>query len=42
VSAEANVPRLIRPTQKSKIQAEKVLMTVNAIEMMRKKGVKKK
>jgi len=42
VSAAPNVPGLIRPTQKSKRQAEKVLMTVNAIETRRNKGVKKK
>jgi len=42
VSVAPNVPRLIRPTWKSKRQAEKVLMTVNAIEMRRYKGVKKK
>jgi len=42
VSATPNVPGLIRPTQKSKNQAEKVLMTVNAIEMRRNTGVKKK
>jgi len=41
VSATPNVPRLIRPTWKSRRQAEKVLMTVNAIEMRRNKGVKK-
>ena len=42
VSAAPNVPRLIRPTRESKRQAEKVLMTVNAIETRRNKGVKKK
>jgi len=42
VSAAPNVPGLIRPTQNSKRQAEKVLMTVNAIEMRRNTGVKKK
>jgi len=40
--AVQNVPRLIRPTQKSNRQAENVLMTVNAIETKRNKGVKKK
>jgi hypothetical protein len=42
VSAAPNVPRLIRPTPKSKRHAEKVLVTVNAIETRRNKGVKKK
>jgi len=42
VSTTANVPGLIRPTRKSKRQAEKVLVTVNAIETRRNKGVKKK
>jgi len=42
VSATPNVPGLIRPTRKSERQAEKVLMTVNAIETRRNKGVKKK
>ena len=42
VSAAPNVPGLIRPTQKSKRHAEKVLVTVNTIEMRRNKGVKKK
>jgi len=42
VSAPANVPWLIRPTQKSRRQAETVLMTVNAIETRRNQGVKKK
>ena len=41
VSAVPNVPGLIRPTLKSKGQAQKVLMTVNAIERRRNKGVKK-
>ena len=35
-----NVPGLTRPTRKSWSHAEKVLMTVNAIEMRRDKGVK--
>jgi hypothetical protein len=35
VSAMPNVPRLVRPTQKSKRHAEKVLVTVNAVEMWR-------
>jgi len=42
VSAVPNVPGLIRPTRKSKRHAEKVLVTVNAIETRRNKGVKKK
>jgi len=40
VSTAANVPRLIPPTRKSQRQAEKVFMTVNAIEMRRNKRVK--
>jgi len=42
VSAAPNVPRLIRPTPKSKRQAQKVFVGVNAIDMRRNKGVKKK
>jgi hypothetical protein len=42
VSAAPIVPGLVRPTQMSKRQAEKVLMTVNAAEMRRNKGGKKK
>jgi len=42
VSAAPHVPRLIRPTRKSMRQLEKVLMTVNAIETRRNKGVKTK
>jgi len=42
VSAAPNVPGLIRPTQKSERQAEKVFVTVNAIETRRNKGVKTK
>jgi hypothetical protein len=41
VSAAPNVPGLVRPTWKSKRQAEKVLMTVNAAETRRNKGGKK-
>jgi len=41
VRAAPNVPALIRPTRKSKRQAEKMLETVNAMEMRRHKGVKK-
>jgi len=40
VSAAPNVPRLIRPTRKSKRQAQKVLMMVNAIKKRTNKGVK--
>jgi len=42
VSAAPNVPGLVRPTRKSKRQAEKILMTVNAAETRRNKGGKKK
>jgi len=42
VSDAPNVPRLVRPTQRSRRQAEKVLVTVNEIEMRRNKGGKKK
>ena len=42
VSAAPNVPRLVRPTRKSKRQAEKVLVIVNAVETQRNKGGKKK
>jgi len=42
VSAVPNVPGLIRPTRKSQREAEKVLMTVNAIETRRNKEVKSK
>ena len=42
LSAEPNVPGLIRPTRKSMIQAQKVLVTVNATESWRNKGVKNK
>jgi hypothetical protein len=41
VSAAPNVPGLVRPTRKSKRQAEQVLMTVNAVETRRNKGGKK-
>jgi len=41
VGGPPHVPRLIRPTPKSKRQAERVLMTVNAIETRRNKGMKK-
>ena len=42
VSAAPDVPGLVRPTRKSKRPAEKALVTVNAIETRRNKGVKKK
>jgi len=42
VSAVPNVPGLVRPTWKSKWQAEKVLVTVNGVETRRNKGGKKK
>ena len=42
MSAAPNVPRLIQPTWKAKRQAEKELMTVNAIQTRRNNGVKKK
>jgi len=41
VSAAPNVPGLIWPTPKSKRQAEKILVTVNAIETRRNKGMTK-
>jgi len=40
VSTTPNVSRLIRLTPKSKRKAEQVLVTVNAIETRRNKGVK--
>jgi len=42
VSAVPNVPGLIWPSWKSHQRAETVLMTVNAIEIRRNTGVKKK
>jgi len=42
MSAAPNVLGLGRPTRKSKRQAEKVLVTVNAVETRRNKGGKKK
>jgi hypothetical protein len=42
VSAAPNVPGLVQPTEKSKRLAEKVLVTVNAVETQRNKGGKKK
>jgi hypothetical protein len=42
VSAAPNLPGLVRPTRKSKRQAEKVLMTVNASETLRNNGGRKK
>jgi len=40
VSAAPNVPGLVQPTRKSKRQAEKVLVTVNAVQMRRNKAGK--
>jgi hypothetical protein len=42
VSATPNVAGLVQPTQKSKRQADKVIMTVNAVETRRNKGGKNK
>jgi len=42
VSAAPSVPGLVRPSWKSKRQAENVLVTVNAVETRRNKGGKKK
>jgi hypothetical protein len=42
LSAAPNVPGLVRPTQKSKRQAEQLMVTVNAVETRRNKGGKKK
>jgi len=42
VSAAQNVPRLIWPTRKSKRQAEKVIVTVSAMEKRRNEGNKKR
>ena len=42
VSATSNVHRLIRPTRKSNRQAELVLVTVNAMETRRRKGIRKR
>jgi hypothetical protein len=42
VSVASSVPRLVRPTWKSKRLAENVLGMVNAIETRRNQGVKKK
>jgi len=42
VSTTPNVPGLVRPTWKSKRQAEKLLVMVNAAETRRNKGGKKK
>jgi len=41
LNATQNVPGLIRPTQKSKRNAETMSMTVNAIKTKRNNGVKK-
>jgi hypothetical protein len=40
VSAAPHVPGLVRPTRKSKRQAEMVLVTVNVVETQRNKGGK--
>jgi len=42
VSAAPYVSGLVRPTRKSKRQAEKLLVMVNGVEMRRNKGGKKK
>jgi len=42
VNAAPNVPGLIRPTRKSKRQAEMVLITVDAIATRRYMGVKER
>jgi len=42
VSATPNVPRVIWPTRKSKKKAEAGLVNVNAVEMRRNKGNKKR
>jgi hypothetical protein len=42
VSAAPNVAGLVRPARKSKRQAEKVLVTVNAVETRSNKAWKKK
>jgi len=41
VNASPNVPGLFQPTQKSKRQAEKVLVMVNTMETRRNEGIKK-
>jgi len=42
VSVAPNVPRLIQPIPRSKMQGEQVLMTVHTMETRRNKGIKKK
>ena len=42
VSATPNLPGFVRPTRKSKRQAETVLVTVSADETRRNQGGKKK
>jgi hypothetical protein len=42
LSAAPNVPRLFRPIWKSKRQAEKILLMVDAVETQRNTGGKKK
>jgi len=42
LSAAPNAPRLVRPTRKSKRQAEKLFVTVTAAETQRNRGGNKK
>jgi hypothetical protein len=42
VSADPNVPGLIRPVRQSKKKVEKAFVTVNIMETRRNKGIKKK
>jgi len=42
VCASPNIPGLIRPSRRSNYKAEKLIMTVSAMEMRRNKGNKKK
>jgi len=42
VSGASHVPGMLQRTQKSKTQADNVFVMVNAIEIWRNKGVKKK
>jgi hypothetical protein len=42
VSTAPNVSGLVQPTQKSKRQAEKILLSVNAVETRTNKAGKKK
>jgi hypothetical protein len=41
-TAASNEPRLVQPTRKEKRQAQQLLLTVNAVEMLRNKGGKNK